>query len=54
MSHSRLPRRLVATLLALAAAPLAAQSLADLRNDAATPGNVTTYGMGWAQHRHAG
>ena len=30
-----------------------AQSLADLRNDAATPGDVTTYGMGWAQQRHS-
>jgi alcohol dehydrogenase (cytochrome c) len=30
----------------------AAQSLADLRNDAATPGDVTTYGMGWSQQRH--
>jgi len=37
----------------LAAGPLAAQSITDLRNDAATPGNVTTYGMGWAQQRHA-
>jgi alcohol dehydrogenase (cytochrome c) len=42
-----------ATLSLAAAGPLAAQSLADLRNDAATPGNVTTYGMGWAQQRHA-
>ena len=30
-----------------------AQSLADLRNDAATPGDVTTYGMGWSQQRYA-
>ena len=30
-----------------------AQSLADLRNDAATVGDVTTYGMGWAQQRHS-
>jgi len=38
----------------LAATTLAsAQSLADLRNDAATPGDVTTYGMGWAQQRHS-
>jgi alcohol dehydrogenase (cytochrome c) len=43
----------IATLSLAAAGPLAAQSLADLRNDAATPGNVTTYGMGWAQQRHA-
>jgi len=40
--------------LALAAAPLAqAQTLADLRNDAATPADVTTYGMGWSQQRHS-
>ncbi|WP_280156050.1 PQQ-dependent dehydrogenase, methanol/ethanol family [Piscinibacter sp. XHJ-5] len=40
--------------LALAAfAPAQAQSLADLRNDAATPGDVTTYGMGWSQQRHS-
>lgn len=45
---------LVAGLLAAAAAlPAHAQSLADLRNDAATPADVTTYGMGWAQNRHA-
>lgn len=37
--------------LAAAAGSAAAQSLADLRNDAATPGDVTTYGMGWAQQR---
>jgi len=30
----------------------AAQSIADLHNDAATPGDVTTYGMGWGQQRH--
>jgi len=30
-----------------------AQSLADLRNDAATSGDVTTYGMGWGQNRHS-
>jgi alcohol dehydrogenase (cytochrome c) len=39
--------------LLCAAMPLAAQSLTDLRNDAATPGDVTTYGMGWGQQRHA-
>lgn len=39
--------------LAGASGPLAAQSLADLRNDAATPGDVTTYGMGWGQQRHS-
>jgi alcohol dehydrogenase (cytochrome c) len=36
----------------LAAAPATAQSLADLQRDAATPGDVTTYGMGWGQQRH--
>lgn len=30
-----------------------AQTAADLRNDAATPGDVTTYGMGWSQQRHS-
>lgn len=43
---------LVAASLASAGAPLLAQSLTDLRNDAATPGDVTTYGMGWGQQRH--
>jgi len=31
---------------------VAAQSIADLRNDAATPADVATYGMGWGQQRH--
>jgi alcohol dehydrogenase (cytochrome c) len=56
MTPPRLPRRWYAATWALAAAvagPAAAQSLADLRNDPATPGNVTTYGMGWSQQRHA-
>ncbi|MBI5790103.1 MAG: PQQ-dependent dehydrogenase, methanol/ethanol family [Rhodocyclales bacterium] len=39
--------------LAGASVPLFAQSLTDLRNDAATPGDVTTYGMGWGQQRHS-
>lgn len=30
-----------------------AQSLADLRNDAASTGDVTTYGMGWALQRYS-
>ena len=52
------PRRLPAlTLLALAAAllqaPVAAQSINDLRNDGATPADITTYGMGWGQQRHS-
>jgi alcohol dehydrogenase (cytochrome c) len=33
--------------------PVGAQTLADLRNDASTPGDVTTYGMGWGQQRHS-
>jgi alcohol dehydrogenase (cytochrome c) len=37
----------------LAAGLAGAQTLADLRNDAATPGDVTTYGMGWSQQRHS-
>ena len=52
-----IPRSLAACLLACTAVLLApgagAQSLAELRNDAATPENVTTYGMGWGQQRHA-
>jgi alcohol dehydrogenase (cytochrome c) len=44
---------LVAAVALAASGAALAQSLADLRNDAATPGNVTTYGMGWAQQRHA-
>lgn len=39
--------------IALLAGSAAAQSLADLRNDAATPRDVTTYGMGWGQQRHS-
>jgi alcohol dehydrogenase (cytochrome c) len=46
-------RGLVALLLTSAAAVASAQNLADLRNDAATPGDVTTYGMGWSQQRHS-
>ena len=41
-------------LCALAVGAASAQTIADLRNDAATPGDVTTYGMGWSQQRHAG
>jgi alcohol dehydrogenase (cytochrome c) len=44
---------LLAFALAAAAAGAGAQSLADLRNDGATPGDVTTYGMGWAQQRYS-
>ncbi len=48
------PIRLITAAAALVAAAgtASAQSLADLRNDAATPGDVTTYGMGWGQQRH--
>jgi alcohol dehydrogenase (cytochrome c) len=37
---------------AAAAAAASTQSTADLRNDGATPGDVTTYGMGWSLQRH--
>ncbi len=43
---------LVALVLSAAAACGFAQSMADLRNDANTPGDVLTYGMGWDQKRH--
>lgn len=45
-------RGLSAMALSFAAAAASAQSAADLRNDAATPGDVTTYGMGWSLQRH--
>lgn len=49
-------RPMVLGLLALAiggaSTPAVAQSINDLRNDAATPGDVTTYGMGWGQQRY--
>jgi alcohol dehydrogenase (cytochrome c) len=51
--HSTLTRAGLAVLLTLASATASAQTLNDLRNDAATPGDVTTYGMGWSQQRHA-
>ena len=35
------------------AGSVAAQSLSELRNDAASPQDVTTYGMGWGQQRHS-
>lgn len=53
MKLTHLSRWAVATALAAVGATAQAQSLDDLRRDAATPGDVTTYGMGWAQHRHA-
>src|SRR5664279_5860596 len=46
-------RGLAATMLSTVVAAATAQTLADLRNDAATPGDVTTYGMGWSQQRHS-
>ena len=47
-------KRTFTTLVLCAASPFAlAQSLADLRNDATTVGDVTTYGMGWAQQRYS-
>ena len=46
-------RGLMAAWLVSAASIASAQSLSDLRNDAATPGDVTTYGMGWSQQRHS-
>jgi alcohol dehydrogenase (cytochrome c) len=44
----------LAAALCLAAATALAQTSADLRNDAATPGDVLTYGMGYGQQRHSG
>ncbi|MEY2690434.1 MAG: hypothetical protein RL375_4634 [Pseudomonadota bacterium] len=49
----RWTRSLAAAVLSGAAAWASAQTLGDLRNDAATPGDVTTYGMGWGQQRHS-
>ncbi len=51
MSHSVLGA-LLGLCLSMGSGLVAAQSIADLRNDAATPGDVTTYGMGWGQQRH--
>src|SRR6478609_7632670 len=50
---ARIARSLAATALACVACAGSAQTLADLRNDAATPGDVITYGMGWSQQRHS-
>ena len=45
---------LLACVLVCSAWPAAqAQSLADLRNDQATPGDVLTYGMGYANQRYS-
>jgi len=43
----------VALIGAAVAGAAGAQTLNDLRNDAATPGDITTYGMGYAQQRHS-
>jgi alcohol dehydrogenase (cytochrome c) len=43
----------LALALGTAATLAQAQALADLRNDASTPGDVTTYGMGWSQQRYS-
>jgi alcohol dehydrogenase (cytochrome c) len=39
--------------LLMAALTASAQTLDDLKRDAATPGDVTTYGMGWGQQRYS-
>jgi alcohol dehydrogenase (cytochrome c) len=50
-------KRLLAGLAAVVAIAMvgtaSAQSINDLRNDAATGGDITTYGMGWSQQRHS-
>jgi alcohol dehydrogenase (cytochrome c) len=38
--------------LCMVVMPAQAQTVSDLRNDASTPGDVTTYGMGYGQQRH--
>lgn len=37
----------------LLTAPVSAQSLDDLKNDEATPGNILTYGMGYSNQRYS-
>lgn len=44
---------LLGVALAVSAVLAAAQTLDDLRRDAATPGDVATYGMGWSQQRYS-
>jgi alcohol dehydrogenase (cytochrome c) len=50
-------KRLLAGLAAVVSIAMvgtaSAQSINDLRNDAATGGDITTYGMGWSQQRHS-
>jgi len=43
----------VGSAAALSAFPAGAQALKDLAHDAATPGDVVTYGMGWGQQRYS-
>jgi alcohol dehydrogenase (cytochrome c) len=45
--------RSITLCLTLTAAAVGAQSLDSLKNDASTPGDVTTYGMSWGQQRHS-
>jgi alcohol dehydrogenase (cytochrome c) len=52
MTH-RLAGQALAVALSCIAGWAQAQTLADLRSDAATASNVSTYGMGWSQQRHA-
>ena len=54
MNPNRFCQFVLAGTLALAAAvPARSQSLDDLRNDQATPGDVLTYGMGYANQRYS-
>src|SRR3990167_5282008 len=48
-----LVRGLAGVALSCALTVTHAQTLTDLRNDAATPGDVSTYGMGWSLQRHS-
>ncbi len=52
MNLTRIARAATAA-LALSSALASAQTLSELGNDAATPGDVLTYGMGWGQQRHS-
>lgn len=51
--HSTFTRLALGLSFALAATAGGAQSLDDLKRDAASPGDVTTYGMGWSQQRYS-
>jgi alcohol dehydrogenase (cytochrome c) len=50
---ARLASALVPLVLLAAAAAVSAQTVQDLQRDAATPGDVLTYGMGFGQQRHS-